>query len=71
MHNAEAKYVIVSLLQRLEECTGGSGGQGGGGGGAGGGERTGKHAFLSILASFFPRGKRLMEMYISCQGIFT
>ena len=66
MHNAEVKYVIVSLLQRLEECTGGSGGQGGAGG-----ERTGKHAFLSILASFFPRGKRLMEMYISCQGIFT
>ena len=46
-------FVTVSLLQRLDGCAGGCGGQGGGGGGGGGGgERTGKYAFLSILAGF-------------------
>ena len=45
-------FVTVSLLQMLDKCAGGCGGQGGGGrGGGGGGERTGKYAFLSILAS--------------------
>ena len=41
-------FVTVSLLQMLDKCAGGCGGQGGGRGG--GGERTGKYAFLSILA---------------------
>ena len=45
-------FFTVSLLQMLDKCAGGCGGQGGGGrgGGGGGGERTGKYAFLSILA---------------------
>ena len=41
-------FFTVSLLQMLDKCAGGCGGQGGGRGG--GGERTGKYAFLSILA---------------------
>ena len=41
-------FVTVSFLQRLDGCAGG----GGGGRGGGGGERTGKYAFLSILAGF-------------------
>ena len=45
------------MLQRLHDCAGGGGGGKGGGGGGGeggggGGERTGKYAFLSILAGF-------------------
>ena len=44
-------FVTISFLQRLDSCAGGGGG-GRGGGGGGGGERTGKYAFLPILAGF-------------------
>ena len=64
-------FFTVSFLQRLDGCAGGGGGGQGGGGGegeGGGGGKTGKYAFLSILAGFslligranvfiiFPRG---------------
>ena len=48
-------FVTVSLLQMLDKCAGGCGGQGGGRGG--GGERTGKYAFLSILAGVTLSGR--------------